>query len=337
MLWGLEITRACEERLSGLHAGGSVLAPVHRSLGQEAGPVGCAHALRVATDGTGDVLAPSVRGAGALFALGLTPVEYFRHFLGTASSPNGGRDADLEISALDRGWLGSIAPLGTMVSVMAGVALSFKLKGEARVAMAFCGDGATSTGAWHEGLAVAAAGDCPFVLVIEANRWSLSTRTRFQTRLHTFAAKARGYGIVGESVDGNDVEAVREAAGRAVSSARTGAGPRLLELRTYRRSGHTDEDSVDYVPEHELEEWARRDPLLRYRRALVDEGLGTRKEVEAVGLAAKEAAVEGERLALEDAVPEGEEALRGVLGDQHSAAPWPRSERTPPGLEARDS
>jgi TPP-dependent pyruvate/acetoin dehydrogenase alpha subunit len=337
MLWGLEITRACEERLAALRAEGRVLAPVHRSLGQEAGPVGCAHALRGAGDGSGDVLAPSVRGAGALFAHGLTPVEYFRHFFGTANSPNGGRDADLEFSDLDRGWLGSIAPLGTMVSVMAGVALSFKLKGESRVAMAFCGDGATSTGAWHEGLAIAAAGGCPLVLVIEANRWAISTPTRSQTRLHTFAAKARGYGIVGESVDGNDVVAVREAAGRAVDSARNGEGPRLLELRTYRRSGHTEDDSLDYVPDHELEEWARRDPLIRYRRALVDGGLGTREEVEAIGLAAAEAAAEGARLAGADPLPEGTEALTGVLSNEASAAPWPRSERAPSGLEAKDS
>src|SRR3712207_1187762 len=149
-----------------------------------------------------------------------------------------------------------------MVPVMAGVTLTFKMRGEDRVGLVYVGDGATSTGAFHEGVNFAAVQRCPLVVVVENNGYAYSTPVSKQTAAARFVDKALGYGIPGEQADGNDVLATYDVTKRAVDRARRGEGGTLVELMTYRRKGHAGHDKQSYVPDGEIERWAAaNDPL----------------------------------------------------------------------------
>ena len=193
------LTRAAEERLELLQKQGHVTGGLYRSLGQEAGAVGAAFALRRRADGTGDFLAPTVRAAGALFAFGGELVDFFRQYMARATGPTKGREANVHWGDYQKGFVGPVSPLGTMLGVMAGITLTFNLRGEDRVGMVFYGDGASSTGAWHEGLNFAAVQRCPLILMVEANQWAFSSPTVKNTRLKSFTHKARGYVVTAAS------------------------------------------------------------------------------------------------------------------------------------------
>ena len=319
------ISRAAEERLEILQKQGHVSGGLYRSLGQEAGAVGVAYPLRRRTDGTGDVLAPTVRAGGALFLFGGRLVDFFRQYTARGTSPTRGREANVHWVDFERGFVGPVSPLGTMVGVMAGITLSFKLRGEDRVGVVFYGDGASSTGAWHEGLCIAAAQRCPMILVVEANQWAFSTPTRANTRLDTFTRKARGYGIRAESVDGTDVLQTLEAARGAAERARAGEGVQLIELRYYRMRGHAQHDPQDYVDAAELAEWAARDPLERHRRRLLEEAKATEEELDRVRVEAEEACREAAEQAIVEPPPSGPESAEGVYTDHEVARPWTRA------------
>lgn len=327
----LSLTRAAEERLEVLQKQGHVKGGLYRSLGQEAGAVGTAYALRRRRDGTGDVLAPTVRAAGALFLFGGDLVDFFRQYLARATGPTGGKEANVHWVDFERGFIGPISPLGTMVGVMAGVTLSFKLRGEDRVGAVFYGDGASSTGAWHEGLCVAAAQRCPLILVVEANRWAFSTPTPGNTRLSSFTHKAAGYGIGAESVDGNDVVAVHDAVAAAADRARAGEGVQMVELRYYRRLGHAQHDPQDYVDPTELAVWAARDPIEGFAKRLVEDGTTSREELAELRAEAERACAEAAEQAVSEPLPDPVTALDGVYGDVKTVTPWTRLEPARPG------
>lgn len=320
----LVLARATEERLELLQRQGHVKGGLYRSLGQEGGSVGTAYALRRRTDGTGDMIAHTIRETGALFLFGGTPLEYFRQYLARRTGPTAGKEANVHWTDFQRGFVGPVSPLGTMVEVMAGVTLAFKKRGEDRVGVAYYGDGATSTGAWHEGLNFAAVQRCPMVLVVEANQYAFSTPTARQTRVSSFVEKAPGYGIHGESVDGNDVLAVYDVMGRAVARARSGEGVSMVELRYYRRKGHAQHDPQEYVPEEELREWEAKDPLSRYRSLLLERGWATEEELVRMEEGAETTVREAAEQAVEEPAPEAESAVEDVYTDVEIPVPWTR-------------
>jgi pyruvate dehydrogenase E1 component alpha subunit/2-oxoisovalerate dehydrogenase E1 component alpha subunit len=317
--------RAAEERLEVLFRQGHITGGLYRSLGQEAASVGAAYALRRRDDGSGDVLAHTIRDTGALFLFGGTPGEYFRQYLARATGPTQGKEANVHWTDFQRGFVGPVSPLGTMVGVMAGITLSFKIRGEPRVGMVFYGDGASSTGAWHEGVNFAGVQACPMVAVVTANGYAFSTPTTRQTRAASFSLKAPGYGIAGESVDGNDVLAVYRAARRAVERAREGKGVTLLELRTYRRKGHAQHDPQDYVPPGELRAWEARDPVELLRRRLMGEGWASEEELDRIAEAAETEMQEEADRAVGEPYPPGETALNGVYTDLPIPTHWTRA------------
>jgi len=320
----LVLARAAEERLETLFRQGHIGGGLYRSLGQEAVSVGAVYALRRRQDGTGDVLAHTIRDTGGLFLMGGTPREYFRQYLARATGPTRGKEANVHWTDLQRGFVGPVSPLGTMVGVMAGITLSFKIRRQDRVGMVFYGDGASSTGAWHEGLNLAGVQECPMVVGLAANGYAFSTPTRKQTRARSFALRAQGYGITGESVDGNDVLAVYQAARRAVDRAREGRGVTLLEFLTYRRKGHAQHDSQDYVPPEEIRSWESRDPIRLFAHRLVQEQGVPPAELEAMGEEAEEEVAAAAEEALGEPYPEGEQALEGVYTDLSAPPPWTR-------------
>src|SRR5687768_4428444 len=258
----MRLTRSLEERLVNLYRQTKVVGGLFRSLGQEADAVGSAYAL----DRTkGDILSPLIRNLGSMLVQGAAPLEILRQYMAKGDSPTRGRELNIHFGDTVRGFIGQISHLGDMVPVMAGVTLSFKLRREERVGLVYVGDGATSTGAFHEGINFAAVQRCPLVVIVENNGYAYSTPVHRQTAASELKDKAIGYGIPGERADGNDVLAVYDVTKRAVDRARRGEGVSLIELVTYRRKGHAEHDNQSYVPAGEGERWAaENDPLDRY-------------------------------------------------------------------------
>ena len=303
----LRLPRSLEERLSTLHKQGKVGGGLYRSLGQEGESVASAYALEA-----GDVVSPLIRNSGAMLVKGATPLELFRQYMARGTGPTHGRDTNVHFADLEKGYIGNISHLGDMVPVLAGVALSFKLRGEPRVALVYIGDGGSSTGTFHEGIAFAAAQRVPLVVIVEHNAYAYSTPTSRQTAVERLATKAKAYGVPAETVDGNDVLAVYAAARRAIARARRGEGVTLIEVITYRRKGHAEHDDQRYQPQEELERWARNDPIGRYAARLKDEGWAGASELVAIDarVAAEldAAAAQAER----EPLPQPESALGGV-------------------------
>ena len=273
----MRLNRSVEERLVNLYRQGKIVGGLYRSLGQEGTSVGSAYALE-----KGDVLGPLIRNLGSVLVIGATPREVFTQYLARATSPTGGKEGILHFGRPERGLLSPISMLGTLVPVMAGVAMAARMQRKRNVALTYIGDGGTSTGPFHEGLNFAAVQRLPLIVIAENNGWAYSTPFRKQTAAKCLADRAAGYGIPGESVDGNDVLAVYEATRRAVARARDGGGPTLIESRTYRMKGHAEHDGQTYVPNAELVEWTRRDPIDRFVRSLEETGVASAADLTAI-------------------------------------------------------
>ena len=297
LLYWLKLNRALETRMAALFKQGKILGGLYRSLGQEAISVGSAYAL-----GPGDWYAPVIRNMGTCLVRGVTPGTLLSQYM-AREIPVHGRDNALHFGKIEGGMVSTISPLGGLVSVMAGVALGFRMRGEKRVALTYSGDGQTSTGAWHEGLAMAASLKVPLILFVENNRWAYSTPVSRQVRLENIADKARAYGIIGVVVDGNDVEAVYSTTRKAVEHARAGNGPTLIEAKSFRRLGHSEHDDPrKYVPAEEFAVWEAKDPIARYERVLTEA-----RVFDAAGLKELEGRIESEIDAAQqwaDAVPQ---------------------------------
>jgi TPP-dependent pyruvate/acetoin dehydrogenase alpha subunit len=251
-------SRAIEERVVSMFKQGRLRGRVVLGHGQEAIPVGAALCLE-----DDDVVAPLHRDLGVHLVRGTTPFTIFLSYLGRATSPSAGRDGDVHMGEWSRGVFPMVSHLPDSWPIAGGIALAHKLRGEPRVTMAFCGDGATSTGTWHETVNFVAVTQVPMVLIVENNQFAYSTPTASQYRCERIVDRAAGYGIPGEEVDGNDVVAVHEVVQRAVHTARAGGGPTLLVAHTMRMAGHAFHDAAAYVPDGLREEWAAKDPLDR--------------------------------------------------------------------------
>lgn len=317
------LTRAVEERLETLFKQGRVVGGLYRSLGQEATAVGSAFAL-----GPGDWLAPSIRDAGALYVRGLAPLDMLRQYTARAESPCSGKDNVNHFTLPELGLLGPVSPLGTQLCVLNGVALAFKQRREQRVCMTYLGEGASRTGASHEGFALAAALDLPIVIVLQHNRWAFGTRSDRIAAVEDWADTAAAYGLPVRSVDGNDVLEVHEAAREAVNRARTGGGPSVLVAETYRMLGHAQHDAQQYVPPEELAAWRDRDPIAGFERTLLDEGWLSEPGLAEIRTAVDAELAQAVEQVLSESHPAPEEARTRVYADpaEDPPAPWTRAD-----------
>ena len=313
----MRLTRSLEERLVNLYRQTKVIGGLFRSLGQEADAVGSAYAL---DRSKGDFLSPLIRNLGSMLVQGAQPLEIIRQYMAKGDSPTRGRELNIHFGDLERGFIGQISHLGDMVPVMAGVTLSFKMRGQDRVGLVYIGDGATSTGAFHEGINFAAVQRCPLVVVVENNGYAYSTPTSKQTAAAEFKDKALAYGIPGEQADGNDVLATYDVTKRAVDRARRGEGVTLIELLTYRRKGHAEHDNQSYVPEGEIARWASaNDPVDRYVAYLESaEGISAGELTEIDARVQREIDTATD-LAEQSPMPEPSDALVGVYANPPSA------------------
>lgn len=263
----LKMTRMFDEFTVRLKRQSKLTGGVFTSLGQEATAVGTAFALEKQ-----DFIAPLIRDIGACFVKGILPQTIFAQYLGKANAPSRATDVQFHFADLEKGFIGPISHLGDMIPVLTGVLLAARMKKENRVAVAYIGEGASSTGAFHEGVNFAAVQKLPLITIIENNGYAYSTPTRNQCAAGHFVDKAAGYGILGLSVDGNDITACYETMKTAVDHARSGNGSVLIEAMTYRRKGHAEHDNQAYVPAGEIERWATtNDPIDRYERFLIEE------------------------------------------------------------------
>lgn len=282
------LTRLTEERLVKLFRQGKTLGSIYRSLGQEA--TACATAMALGPD---DVIAPLIRNLGSMFVRGVTPLEIFLQYLGRATGPSAGREHNNHFGSVAQGLIAPTSMLGALIPVMAGVALSFRQKGERRVAMTWIGDGGSSTGAFYEGLNFAVVQKLPLIVVGEANGYAFSTPP---DRQMAGRMSLRSQGAFTLTVDGNDAVAVFEAAAQARQRCLEGKGPVFLVCDTFRMSGHAEHDDQRYVEPERLAQWAAKDPLPRFEAWLAlqgwppDPGLSAR--LEASLLADSEAALE---------------------------------------------
>src|SRR5215216_1112137 len=311
LYYWMRLTRTLEERLVALYRQTKVVGGLFRSLGQEADAVGSAFALE-----RRDILSPLIRNLGSMLVKGATPVEILRQYMAKGDSPTRGRELNIHFGDTERGFIGQISPLGDMVPVMAGVTLTFKMRRQDRVGLVYVGDGATSTGAFHEGFNFAAVQRLPLVVIVENNGYAYSTPVEKQTAARQFVDKAIGYGIPGVKADGNDVLAVYDVTKEAVDRARAGGGVTLIELTTYRRKGHAEHDNQSYVPAGEIDRWAREnDPVDRYVKDLTGRDGIAVSELEQIDARVTAEIDRATDEAEASPAPEPDDSLRGVYAD----------------------
>jgi pyruvate dehydrogenase E1 component alpha subunit len=255
--------RQFEEGVKYLFLEGIMPGTIHQCQGQEATAVGVCAALR-----PDDFITSTFRGHGHALAKGLTMQELLNELFGASTGCCKGKGGSMHVGNLAKGMIPGIAIVAGGIPVAAGMALAFKMQKTNQVVACFFGDGAVAEGAFHEGVNMAAIWNLPVVFVCENNLYGASTHVSKVMRDTNIARRAANYGIRGQRVDGNDVLAVYEAAKTAVAECRAAAGPVLLELLTYRRTGHSRRDPCHYQPKDEREAWAAQDPIERFARVL---------------------------------------------------------------------
>jgi TPP-dependent pyruvate/acetoin dehydrogenase alpha subunit len=326
----MRLNRELEEQMVRLFRQNKIVGGLYPSLGQEAISVGTAYAL-----GPGDWIAPMIRNIGALLVRGFKPRDVLTQHMARYTSPTQGKDGTSHFGDLkSRHVISPISMLGDLIPVMTGIAMAGRYLGQKIVTMTWIGDGGTSTGMFHEGLNFAAVQKAPFVLIVENNQWAYSTPTEKQSALRDLADRGKAYGIKSAVVDGNDVLAVERTTREAVSYAREGNGPVLIEAKTMRMLGHAQHDSAEYVPKAMLQAWKQRDPLDLFEKVLTEKRLWdakTKKEIDA--RIASEICADVE-FAENSPFPPPESAEEGVYceGCHSIEADWqrPREEVMPP-------
>lgn len=303
----MKLGRAMEERLEVLYKQGKLPGAIYLGRGQEAAEVGTSYALN-----GGDVIAPTHRDVIAQLPRGMEVKKIFAQHFGKVTSPTRGKGEATYLGDLRLGIFTSISMLPDVYPLVAGAGMAFKLRKEKRVAMAYCGEGATSRGDFHEALNFAAVLKLPVVFVVINNQFAYSTPTYREMLIKDVGQKGVCYGIPGEIVDGNDVIEVYKTAKEAVERARNFEGPTLIEAKTMRMRGHAGHDPMNYVPIQLLQEWEAKDPIAMFEKFFAESGSLTQQEMEEIEKKIGDEVEEGVRFAEESPLPKGEEALVGV-------------------------
>jgi TPP-dependent pyruvate/acetoin dehydrogenase alpha subunit len=302
----MALHRAIEERGVSLYKQGRVPGSFYDGRGQEATCVGAAFAL-----GPADPICPLIRDLGAHLVKGTSPRRILAHYLGRPGGVSGAREGNVHFGDATLGVLGMVSMLPDMMPVAVGMAMAFKLRRESRCSLALFGDGATSVGDWHEAMNFAAVQQVPAIFVLEHNGYAYSTPSAQQFAVDP-VERAAAYGMLGLSVDGNDVEAVFEVVRQARERALAGGGPTLIAAHTMRMHGHGLHDDARYVPAEQLEQWAARDPIALQSERLVSLGVDIEAITTAVAMPMPDPAT-----ATTGVFSEGEAIPIGIGG-----APW---------------
>jgi TPP-dependent pyruvate/acetoin dehydrogenase alpha subunit len=305
------IIRQFEEQAIALFEKGQIRGNVHPCIGQEAVSVGvCANLRR------DDYMTSTHRGHGNCLAKGADPKRMMAELLGRATGYCKGKGGSMHIADFDGGNLGANGIVGGGFPIATGAGIGIQNRGTDQVAVCFFGDGAANQGTFHESLNLAALWKLPVLYVCENNQYALSTPLRESVGLPELSERARGYGIPGVRVDGNDVLAVHAAAGEAVRRARAGEGPTLLDCLTYRFFGHFTGDKghgIAYRTKQEMEEWRSRCPIARLRRNILDAAIATDEQLEKIEKQVEALIAAAVQYGLDSPWPSPEEAIEDVF------------------------
>ncbi len=299
--------RAFEERVQSEYRKG-LPGFIHLSVGQEAVPAAVCAFLR-----TEDYIISTHRGHGDIIAKGARFDRMMAELFAKETGYCKGKGGSMHIAAVDLNILGATGIVGDGIPIASGAALGCKMQKLDRVVVAFFGDGATSSGAFHEGVGLAAIWDLPVVFVCQNNRYQQSTPMKNYTKLTDLSERAKAYGIPGVSVDGNDAIAVAKAARQAIERAREGKGPTLIVGNTYRHYGHHAGDpGTSYRTKEEVEEWKKKDPIKRLQKRLIEEKILSKAEIEEIQTAVERELNQAVKFAAESSEPRIEEALKDI-------------------------
>ena len=260
--------RRFEQRAIEQYRLGNIRGYLHPYLGQEGIAVGSISAL-----GPDDYIVSTHRGHGHAIAKGLDPRRMMAELFGKESGYCRGRGGSMHVASRAVRDLGANGIVAGGLGIAAGAALAIKQRAGSEVVVAFCSDGSSANGMWHESLNLAAIWDLPVIFVLENNQYAVSTPIRDSARVEHLSARAVAYGMPGETVDGNDSVLVHEAMQEPLRRARAGEGPSLLECMTFRHGGHHVNDPGLYLPAEELERWKAHDPLIVLRERLAAGGV----------------------------------------------------------------
>lgn len=302
----LEI-RLFEEKVFDLYGQNLVPGTIHLYAGEEAVAVGVCSNLNV-----DDYITSTHRGHGHCIAKGADLRRTMAEILGKKTGYCKGKGGSMHIADFAVGMLGATAVVGAGLPIAVGAGLSAKLRKTSQVVACFFGEGASNQGTFHESINMASVWALPVVFVCENNLYAMGTRQSRIMSVQNVADRAAAYGIPGVIVDGNDVLVVYEAARTAVERARAGKGPTLIECKTYRHKGHSRVDSGKYRPKEEVEEWLGKDPIKRFRQAMLGNGILTQTELEHVEKEVADEVADAVKFALDSPYPEGKEALENV-------------------------
>ncbi len=302
MLGTMLTIRLFEEKVKDLYARGKIPGLAHLYIGEEAVATGVCEALE-----RGDYITSTHRGHGHVLAKGAHPKFMMAELFGKATGYCKGKGGSMHIADIDLGILGANGIAGGGLPIAVGAGLSSKIRGEKKVVACFFGDGASNNGTFHESLNLAAVWKLPVIFVCENNFYGISVPQKKHQAISEISVRSMAYGIPGVTVDGNDVIAVYEAAEKAVSRARAGEGPTLIECRTYRFRGHHEGDpnlGARYREKSEIEEWLEKCPIRRLKEKLISEKIVTEGELEDMTRRIEKELEEAVRFAEESPYPE---------------------------------
>jgi len=299
--------RLFEDELFYLFLKGTMPGTMHQYQGEEAVAVGVSENLRKE-----DYVFSTHRGHGHCIAKGASLDKAMAELYGKETGLCKGFGGSMHLVDVSVGFLGSTGIVGAGIPMATGAGLSIKLRKTDQVAVCFFGDGATNTGAFHEGINLAAIWELPVLFVCENNLYAVSTHVSRAMRIKDIASRASSYGIPGSVVDGNDVLEVYKASCEAIQRARAGKGPSLLECKTYRHKGHARFEPSRYRPKEEVEEWLKKDPIPRFKEKLVETNALTIEEAEKIESEVSSAVEKAIRFAEASPLPNPDDVLKYV-------------------------
>jgi pyruvate dehydrogenase E1 component alpha subunit len=302
------VTRGIEERGHILYKQGKIPGSFYTGRGNEAAAVGVATAM-----GPDDVGTPLHRDMGVHITRGVEPWRIFANYMGRVDGPARGRDGNVHLADMRLGMISMVSHLPAMLPVAVGAALAFRIREEARVAVGWFGEGSAARGDAHEAMNLAGVRRLPIVLICDNNQWAYSTPTHLGFATQHIADRAESYGFEGVVVDGTDVLAVYREARRAIEKARAGDGPTLIECMTLRMEGHAVHDDAFYVPKGMFEEWAKQDPIEKFRSWLKENAELRDDEEEQIATDMKKLLNDAIKRAEESPLPDPSEATQGVF------------------------
>ncbi len=315
LLKSMLLQRRFEERAAEAYALGKIGGFCHLYIGQEAISTGVMSVLR-----PDDYVITAYRDHGQALARGVSPRAIMAELFGRADGTSGGKGGSMHIFDAKKNFLGGHGIVGGHIPVAAGVAFAIKYRGGNQVCVCSFGEAAVNIGAFHEALNMASLWDLPAIFIIENNRYGMGTEISRSTANEDVVVRAKGYRMIGESVDGQDVFAVRESVGRAVERARKEKRPTLIEMKTSRFMGHSMSDAVSgtYRTKDELEENMKRDPILLLHNMMHEAGELTEGELHKIDDEAKAIAQDAWDFADASPEPALEELHTDVLSESES-------------------